>query len=158
MKKFDNNFSKPSPEQLNTLLEYYQTKQFLDTEKLAVSMTQDFPEHQFAWKVLGVVLKLKGRTNESLVAQQKSVLLEPQDSEAHNNLGNTLKELDKLNEAEASYKKAISLKPEYAEAHNNLGNTLKELDKLNEAEASYKKAIALKPDLAEAHNNLGALL
>ena len=111
-------------------MEYYQTGQFLATEKLAISITQEFPEHQFAWKVLGAVLKLKGRTNESLVASQKSVQLEPQDSEAHNNLGNTLKELYRLDEAEVSYRKAISLKPYFAEAHNNLGNTLKELGQI----------------------------
>tara|TARA_B100000787_G_scaffold150356_1_gene122835 strand:+ start:600 stop:818 length:219 start_codon:yes stop_codon:yes gene_type:complete len=70
--------------------------------------------------VLGTVLKLKGRTKESLVAHQKAVQLDLQDSQAHNNLGTILKELDRLNEAETSYRKAIVLKPDYAEAHKNL--------------------------------------
>jgi len=155
MKKLNVNFSKPSQQQLNTLLEYYQTGRHVDAEKLSLSITQEFPEHQFAWKVLGAVLKQTGKISESLAASQKSAQLEPQDSEAHYNLGVTLKELGRLNEAEASYMKAIALKPDYAEAHNNLGNTQKELGRLNETEASYMKAIALKPDYAEAHNNLG---
>ncbi len=158
MNKIDVNFKKPSQQQLIRLLELYQTRNYSDAEKLSLSITQEFPEHPFAWKVLGVVLKQMGKINESLVASQKSVQLDPQDSEAHNNLGITLKELDRLNEAEASYRKAIALKPDLAEAHNNLGNMLKKLGRLDEAVASYTQATALKPDYSEAHNNLGATL
>ena len=40
----------PSKQQLNKLLEYYQTGQYGDAEKLAVSITQEFPSHNFSWK------------------------------------------------------------------------------------------------------------
>ena len=158
MKKINVNSLEPSQQQLNGLLEHYQAGRYVDTEKLSISITQKFPEHPFAWKVLAVVLNLNGKLRESLVASQKCVQLEPQDGAAHNNLGNTLKVLRRLNEAEASYRKAITLKPDYAEAYSNLGSTLQELGKLNEAEASYRKAITLKPDFAEAHRNLGSTL
>jgi len=158
MKKIDVNFLEPSKQQLNDLLEYYQAGQYEDAEKLSLSITQEFPKHQFAWKALGAILKQIGKINESLVASQKSVQLNPQDAEAHNNLGVLLKELGRLEEAEGSCRKAITLKPDLAEAHYNLGNTLKELGKLDDAEASYRKAIALKPDYAEAYNNLGNTL
>ena len=158
MKKIDVNFLEPSQQQLDSLLKYYQAGRYEDAEKLSISITQEFPEYQFAWKVLAIVLKQTGRIHESLIASQKSVQLEPQDSEAHNNLGITLKELERLNEAEVSYRKAITLKPDFAEAHNNLGNALQILGRLNEAEVSYRKAITLKPDFAEAHNNLGNVL
>jgi len=158
MKKFDINSLEPSKQQLNDLLEYYQTKQYDDAEKLSLSITQEFPEHQFAWKVLAVVLKLTGRISESLIVSQKIVQLEPQDAEAHNNLGVILKEQGRLEEAEASYRQAIALKPEYAEAHSNLGGILRELGRLKEAETSYRQAIALKPDYAKAHSNLGLVL
>ena len=158
MKKINVNSLEPSQQQLNGLLEHYQAGRYVDAEKLSISITQEFPEHPFAWKVLAVVLNLNGKLRESLVASQKCVQLEPQDGAAHNNLGNTLKVLRRLNEAEASYRKAITLKPDYAEAYSNLGSTLQELGKLNEAEASYRKAITLKPDFAEAHRNLGTTL
>jgi hypothetical protein len=45
--------SKPSQEQFSKLIKYYQNGQFVDAEKLAISITKEFPEHQFAWKVLG---------------------------------------------------------------------------------------------------------
>jgi Flp pilus assembly protein TadD len=148
---------KPSQEQFSKLIRYYQNGKFVDAEKLAVSITKEFPEHQFAWKVLGVLLIQVGRLNESLNANQKSVELNPMDSEAHYNLGVILKSLDRSNEAEASYKQAIKLKPDYAEAHSNLGNTLQELGRLDEAEKSFRQAIALKPDFTEAHSNLGII-
>ena len=71
------NFKKPSKQQLNDLLEYYQAGRYADAEKLSLSITQEFPKHQFAWKVLGAALKQMGKINESLVASQKSVQLEP---------------------------------------------------------------------------------
>jgi len=144
----------PTQQQISNLLEHYQNGRFSDAEKLAVHITQDFPKHQFAWKVLGAVLGATGRKSEAVDANQKAVALSPQDAEAHSNLGITLKALGRLDEAEASYNQAIALKPDYAEAHSNLGITLKELGRLDEAEASYNQAIALKPDLADAHRNL----
>jgi Flp pilus assembly protein TadD len=158
MKKIDVNFLEPSQQQLNSLLEYYQAGRYVDAEKLSLSITQEFPKHQFPWKVLGAALKQMGKINESLVALQKSVELNPQDAEAHNNLGITLQELGKLDEAEISYRQAIELKPDYAEAQYNLGITLTKLGRLNEAEASYGKAITLKPDYVKAHHNLGNTL
>ena len=93
----------PSSAQLNSLLEHYQNGRLGDAEKLAVSITNEFSKHPFAWKVLGASLKQTGRIIDSLTAMQKSVQLAPQDAEAHNNLGVTLQELGRLNEAEASY-------------------------------------------------------
>ena len=158
MKKIDANFLEPSQQQLDSLLELYQTGKYTDAEKLSVSITEEFPKHQFAWKVLAVVLKQMGKINESLVVCQKSVELNPQDAEAHNNLGIILKELGRLKEAEVSFRQTIALKSDYVEAHYNLGIILQELGRLKEAETSYRKAIALKPNLVGTHNNLGILL
>ena len=152
------NSASPSQQQLDSLLELYKNRRFNDAEKLALSITKEFPKHPLAWKVLGAVLKQTGKVIGSLTAMQKSVKLTPQDAEAHSNLGVTLKELGRLDAAEASCRQAIALKSDYAEAHYNLGVTLKELGRLDEALASYTQAIALKPDFAEAHSNLGVTL
>ena len=152
------NSGSPSQTQLSSLLEHYQNGRFSDAEKLAISITQEFPAHQFGWKVLGAILKQTGRISESLAASQKSSQLMPQDAEAHNNLAITLQELGRLEEAEASYTQAIAVKPDFAEAYSNLGNTLKGLGRLEEAEASLRQAIALKPELTKAYSNLGVTL
>jgi len=148
----------PSQAKLNSLLEHYQIGRFGDAEKLAISVTRQFPQHQFSWKILGAILQQTGRMSESVVVNQKSIELTPQDAEAHYNFGMTLNYLGRLEEAEASYRQAISLNPDIAQAHSNLGNTLQELGRLEEAEASYRQAIEVKPDYAEAYSNLGNTL
>ena len=148
----------PPQELLDSLIGHYQNGRFSDAEKLAISITQEFPEHPFGWKVLGAVLGQTGRKSEAVDANQKTIALSPQDAAAYSNLGNTLQELGRLDEAEASYTQAIALKADFAEAHSNLGITLNELGRLDEALASYNQAIALKPDYAKAHCNLGVTL
>ena len=147
----------PSKQQLSNLLKYYQAGRLDVAEKLAISITNEFPKHQFGWKVLGAVLAATGRKSEAVDANQTAVALSPQNAEAHNNLGTILQELGRLDEALASYSQAIALKPDYAEAHSNLGTTLQELGRLDEALASYSQAIALKPDYAVAHRHLTSM-
>ena len=157
-KSKNSNAISPSPSQITNLLEHYQTGRYGEAEKLAVSITKQFPTHPFGWKVLGALLGQSGKKVEAINANQTAVQLAPQDAEAHNNLGNTLQELGKLEEAEASLRLAIVLKPDLAEAHNNLGATLQELGRLEEAKNSYRQAIVLKPNFTEAHYNLGVVL
>ena len=148
----------PPQQQLDGLLEHYQNGRFDEAEKLAISITQSFPTHNFSWKILAAVFKKTGRNSEAVNANQTAVELSPQDAESHSNLGIMLQDLGELEKAEASYRQAIGLKPDYAEAHSNLGVTLQGLGRLDEAEASLTQAIALKSDFAQAHYNLGITL
>ena len=135
----------PPQQQLNSLLEYCQTGQYGEAKTLAVSLTVEFPKHQFAWKILGVVLGKTGEIPEALGACQMAVALSAQDAEAHNNLAGVLDELGRLKDAEASYKRAITLMPNYARAHYNLGLTLQKLGSFDEAIASYTQASLIDP-------------
>ena len=104
----------PSPERISILYEHYQSGKFSDAEKLAVDITQEYPEHPFSWKVLGLLFKQQGRVDESVAAMQRSISLSPQDAEARNNLGATLQESGRFEEAETSFTEAVALKPDYA--------------------------------------------
>jgi predicted O-linked N-acetylglucosamine transferase (SPINDLY family) len=148
----------PSKHQINTLLKYYESNKYNEAEIEAVLLTEEFPEHAFGWKVLGVLFKQRGRATDALDCMRKAAALSPDDAEIHNNLGVTLQALNRLDEAEASQRQAISLRPNYIEAHYNLGLTLQKLIRLSEAESSYKHAIKLQPSHAEAHNNVGVIL
>lgn len=64
------NANNPSHEQLSSLLEYYQKGLFNDAEKLAITISKDFPNHPFSWKVLGAVLEKTGRKSEAVDANQ----------------------------------------------------------------------------------------
>ena len=47
------NGSSPSQSDIDRLVKYYQDDSYDDAEKLAKSITQQFPKHQFSWKILG---------------------------------------------------------------------------------------------------------
>ena len=155
MKKIYVDSSKPSQQQLDNLIKLFQDRQYVDAEKLSLSITEEFPKHPFAWKVLGAILKQKGRISESLIVCQKSVQLDPQDAKAHNNLAIILLLQNRLKEAETSLRQAIELKPDLAEAHNNLGVILQKHRKFNEACSAYIQAINCNQDFTDAYENLG---
>ena len=150
--------SSPEYHKIQRLHEHYQNQSYDEAEKLAISLTKNFPDHPFAWKVLGAILNQTGRISESLIACEKSVLLEPNNSEAHNNLANTLFKIGKLKKAKECCNKAIMLDNNSLDAHYNLGNILKELDNLDEAIKSYKRVIKIKNDFYPAYDRLGNIL
>ena len=147
----------PPQSDMTQLLNHYQNRQYDDAESLASSLSKQFPNHPFSWKILGALFGQSGRGAEALNANQIAVQLAPQDATVYNNLGNTLKGMGRLEEAEVNYRQAIAITNEFAEAHSNLGTTLAEMGRLEDAEESYRKATTIKPDFAEAYFNLGVM-
>ena len=151
----DVSYFSPPQAQLDVLLGHYQNRQFDDAEKEALSITKEFPKHQFGWKILGILFDKSERNSESIKAHQTAIALSPQDAEAHNNLSSTLKKIGRLDDALISLNKALELNPEYIQAHKNLGITLLEIGRLDDALTSFKQVIKLKPFDAGVHINLG---
>jgi tetratricopeptide (TPR) repeat protein len=152
------NTSSPPQVDLDNLLKAFQKQNITVAEKLALTLTQEFPQHPFGWKVLGEIFKVTGRLSDSLEANQESVLLAPDEAEAHNNLGVALQNLDRHVEAESVFRKSIALLPSYPQPYLNLGNTLIDLKRPKQALEVLEQVIKIKPDFAEAHNNLGIAL
>ena len=148
----------PSQPQLSSLLDHYQNGRYSDAEKLAISMTQEFPRHPFSWKVLGAILMRTCRMPDALVANHKTVEISPQDFEAHYDLGVTLQELGRFEEAEVSFRQAIELKPDYAKAYNNRGNAFYHLGQYQQALDDYNRTIELDPNHQKAINSRLKLL
>jgi predicted O-linked N-acetylglucosamine transferase (SPINDLY family) len=148
----------PSPRELDTLFAAFREGRYAEVVTLARTMTEQFPQHEFGWKTLGVVYMQLGRHADALEPMKKAAALSPNDVEVHYNLGVTLQGLDRLQEAEASYRRALRINPHYADALCNLGVVLHNLGHQEEAEKSLRKAIRIRPDYAEAHNNLSTTL
>ena len=89
----------PAQSQINSLLKHYQKGEFDIAEELALTVTEEFPEHDFGWKVLGALYGQSGKASEAVNANKKAAKLSPLDPEVHSNLGVSLKELGQLEEA-----------------------------------------------------------
>ena len=60
----------------------------------------------------------------------KSVKINPNFSNSHNNIGIALQRLGDLDGAVKSYQTALKLKPDFAEAHNNIGLVFQKKDQI----------------------------
>ena len=107
---------------------------------------------------LGNIYRESGRTEDAVVAYQKSLAVNPQHVDALSNLGAAQLHLGAANEALAALNKAITLSPGHASAHMNLGAAQRKLGRLTEAIESYRTAITLQPGLASAYSHLSRLL
>ena len=144
--------------EIKKLDDLYKRGLLKDAEKIAVLITEEYPNNQFGWKILGAILAQTGRLSESEIANRKAVELSPKDAYALNNLGFVLQSLDRLIESEITLKKAIQFNKDLSAAHFNLGNTFHKLSKTDEAIDSYRMAISIKPDYFEAYIHLCQLL
>jgi protein O-GlcNAc transferase len=152
------NRREPGAVDLSTLTLLYDQRRFVEVEALALKLTRSHPDHVTAWKALGIVRHLQGRTADAYLPMRKAAQLAPQDAEAHSNLGGLQQAKGQFAEARTSYRRALALKPDLAGAHNNLGIALKDQGRLSEAEASYRRALAIQARHADAESNLGNAL
>ena len=100
-----------------------------------------------------------GKYTESEAAYRKALKINPNYTNAWNNLGSLLKNhLGNYTESEAAYRKALKINPNYTNAWNGLGFLLKNhLGNYTESEAAYRKALKIDPNYTYAWNGLGLL-
>jgi Tfp pilus assembly protein PilF len=106
---------------------------------------------------LGVALKDQGRLDEAIFHFNRTIQLDPEFTEAYNNLANTNVLLGKHNKAIENYKKALKLNPNSPIVHMNIGNILVKRWRLEEARFHYSEALRLDPTNLEARMNLASV-
>jgi Tfp pilus assembly protein PilF/peroxiredoxin len=107
---------------------------------------------------LGSLLVKTGQTEKAKAAYEQALSLQPDLSEASNDLGTLLAEGGDLPGAIEKFRTALAATPEYPDALNNLGYALLLTGQGAEARELYEKALKLQPDFPEALNNLGLIL
>ena len=147
----------PTQEDIKFILELFNLNKLIEAKDQINKLIIKFPHSSILFNIMGAVLAGQGNLNEATQNYKKSLEINPDYAQAHNNLGVAYQKLNKVSYAIDSYEKAISLKNDFAEAYNNLGNAQYEIIKLREAQQNYEKAIKIKPDYAEAFNGLGTV-
>ncbi len=87
---------------------------------------------------------------------EEAIQLNPNFSEAYNNLGNTKKRVGKIDEAILCFEKAIQLKENNIEAYLNLANIYKENKHFNKLIKIYEKILSFNQNDLKTLYNLGS--
>ncbi|MEY3787792.1 MAG: hypothetical protein RIQ94_296 [Pseudomonadota bacterium] len=152
----------PNAKEISAVMALISQGRHEETIVLAQALTNRFPLHEFGWKVLGAILHSTERSAEALLPMMMTVILAPDDAEAHSNLGQYFKAMGRIEEAEVSCRRALEIDPEFIQAHHNLSSILFDLNRLEDAlvichrllELS-SRALALNANDANIHNDLG---
>ncbi len=100
----------------------------------------------------------EGRPDEAIAGYVRVLDIDPDYSQALNNMGVALRAQGAFHAAAASYRRAIALNPDDPGSHSNLGNALRALGRHDAAEASHRQALTVDPNYLEARYNLGLVL
>ncbi len=137
---------------------YHQSGKLNIAEGKYKKLLELLPDNSMLLTNLGAIALQKGDISNAVQFIGKSIRINPNEPNAHNNYGNALRLLKRYDEAVTSFNRAIKLKPDYADAYSNRGNALKDLKQHKEAVISFDRAIELQPDFADAYSNRGNAL
>ena len=143
---------------LEQALEHHRAGRLSEAESIYREIHQSYPPHRDVVHLLGLVSHRLRKTQVAIEMLQLATELDPDCSDAHNDLGNVLQEAGRLDQAEQAYRRAITADPQHANAHNNLGIVLKDKGLIDAAIATYRRAIQLDPRDSGTYYNLGVAL
>ena len=149
---------KPNDTQLIYLLglSFINTQNFSSAEKnfqklLSLKKTYEL------YYIYGNILKNLKKFSDAAISFEKAIELNPNFSEAYNNLGNVRKSLDEPDQAIECFKMAIKLKEDNIEAHFNLASIYQENNKFEDLIVLYKKLLSFNKNHLKTLYNLGSV-
>lgn len=113
-------------------------------------------ERQSALTLLGAIQNKLGDTPAAIRSLERSLVLAPDDDEAHFHLGLALRWSDP-DAALRHFQRAIVIDPGPAPYHREAGLTLWRLERFDEALTAVHRAVASAPDDSFAHHYLGLI-
>jgi protein O-mannosyl-transferase len=132
---------------------YWQNSETLFRHALYVT-----PDNIVAHTSLGIVLNLRGESDEAIKHFAYVIKKAPAYVNAYTNMGVVLAGQGKTDEAIVYYREALRIKPNDESTHNNLGVALAKEGKFNEAIEHFREALRIKPDYVYANSNMASAL
>ena len=129
----------------------------IQAKKLYFELSKLIPKDPELWRNLGLIEVQSGNLQDGILFLQKSILINPHQSNTLFLIGNLNFTLRQFDEAILNYDSLIKLDSNFSEAFNNRGNALQEMGRFENALESYSQAIAINPSYADALNNQGNL-
>jgi tetratricopeptide (TPR) repeat protein len=128
----------------------------VDLHRKLVALKQINPRDPDILQALGLVEKRMGKFAEAEQNVLQWTQLQPNASQAFNNLGNVYLATHRPIQAVEAYKKALQLGTSKAESHYNLGQAYLLNLLLSEAEAEFRRANELKPQLISYYTSISS--
>ena len=150
--------NQPKGIQVKNLESLYNNKNFIELIKYSEVFLKKFPESKFIYNLIGVSYFNLGKYSNAIENYNKSISINPKNSEAYNNKGLCLKKMGDFEGALENYKLALKINPNFLDLYNNIGNLYYELKSFKDAEKIWYDGLKVSPNDIVLLRNLGALL
>ncbi len=136
---------------------YFQEKNWQGAISACKNALESDPRNANAYKILGNVLKVKGRIAEALGVYAKALEINPNSAPIYANLGSFYAEQKNWQQALDYYQQAVILDPKLAGAYRSLAQIWEELGDTNQALECFCQAVNLEPErlTAQEYFNFG---
>lgn len=133
---------------------YMRNRLWVDKTALYEDMAEKSRSLPRVHMLLGNHYKDAGRYEDAAREYGKTIKINPDNAEAHNNIGTVYFNTGRYMEGIAAFKKALELRPAAPGIHYNLGLSYDRVGMTGEAARHYRETISLQPDFVDARYNL----
>ena len=116
------------------------------------------PRSRDAEYLRGQIAERRRRPEEAERHYRAALLIDPNFTEARNDLGLLQERQGRHDEALQEFRRVVEIDPEFGEAYNNIGIVLRGRGRTDEAADAFRRAIKASPEFAGAYSNLALLL
>lgn len=125
---------------------YFQAQNWQDAVVACKNALESDCNNADAYKILGNILKIKGKKAEALGVYAKALEINPNSAAIYANLGSFYAEQKNWHQALDYYQQAVILEPNLAGAYRSLAQVWEELGDTNQALECLCQAVNLEPD------------
>ncbi len=142
---------------LGKLEKYAEMLEMCDRAIALANYASDLANKGAALLNKGTALRILNRHEESILAYDQALAIDPKLAAAWKGKGATLGELDRHEEALLAYEQALAIEPNDASAWRNKGDALDKLDRHEDVLLAYDRALAIDPNDASVFFKGGTL-
>ena len=144
-----------SAQDTQRLLDLMKDRKYAEAEQMARRLLSLYPLSAFTVNVLGGALAMQGKLPDAIEQFRKSIQIDPNYAEAHDNLGRILLDMNRVEEAARHFRVAVTLTPYLMSAIINHAACLSRMGFASAAFVPLERMIAAHPDLVICRIALG---
>ena len=144
--------------QLQRALQFHQQGDLDNSEALYLQILTQHPRNPDALHLLGLIAKVRGRTEEAVALLDQAIIVAPTQPLFHLHRGQLFLTLAAPERALVDFDSALRLSPDSADAHFYRADALETLGRLEESVVSLDAAIHHRPGFSQAYSNRGLVL